>query len=448
MIQFPRRRIQASGHGIERQPALIRIERNKSPMAAEADSNKPGSRNRIYVWLVLIIIGALLTYLLFSANYFFAKTSPGGNDFLVHWIGAKTLLRGGDPYSDQTALEIQNLIFGRAALPGEIEHRVAYPLFAEFLFIPFALVNSYVAARALFMTAMELATIGLAAAGWFLSGKPGIRWQIVVFLVFSILWYFSARALINGNPIILASLFFGLAWLCAQRRNDILAGVFLALSTFKPQVMILPAICLLLWWMLAGRKRAWISFGISLAGLVGVSTLVLPSWIWENWREILRYPAYNPPGNPAAVFSAVFGTGGVLPGWLLSLSVCLLILGSWIGLRTKDQNKIRGIIFLTILLSPLSGLMTDPGNEYLLLLPLAYALAGPAGTDRPKTVRFIFVLAVTGIGLWWLFLATVKMGPQPMQHPLLLFPLPVFLLLITAWDYFRARRSSAPVTRA
>jgi hypothetical protein len=94
---------------------------------------------------------------------------------------------------------------------------------------------------------------------------------------------------------------------------------------------------------------------------------------------------------------------------------------------------------ITLILSPLSGLQTDAGNEYILMLPVALLLvSSQQGWIGPRS-RFVFVLSILFFGLWGLFLATVQRSNQPVQHPILLFPLPIFLLLIMGWDWIQKR---------
>ena len=80
-------------------------------------------------WMGAIFLCIILLVLLTIANYQFSKNNPGGTDFLVHWVGTRAYFGEGiSPYSDQVALEIQQMVYGRAALPGEHELRVAYPI--------------------------------------------------------------------------------------------------------------------------------------------------------------------------------------------------------------------------------------------------------------------------------------------------------------------------------
>jgi len=69
----------------------------------------------------------------------YASLNPGGNDFLVHWMGTRSYITEGiSPYSDEVALRIQNMVYGRPALPGEHELRVAIRCIRRHSFLPFA----------------------------------------------------------------------------------------------------------------------------------------------------------------------------------------------------------------------------------------------------------------------------------------------------------------------
>ncbi len=49
-------------------------------------------------------------------NIQYARQHPGGNDFIPRWLGTRMfLMKGQDPYSQETTLAIQEMIFGRAA---------------------------------------------------------------------------------------------------------------------------------------------------------------------------------------------------------------------------------------------------------------------------------------------------------------------------------------------
>jgi hypothetical protein len=85
-----------------------------------------------------VAILALLTW----GNYQYVRQNPGGNDFLPRWLGTRLLVfQGLSPYSDETALEIQKMAYGRPVRAGEDEMRMAYPLYSIVLFLPYAIIG-------------------------------------------------------------------------------------------------------------------------------------------------------------------------------------------------------------------------------------------------------------------------------------------------------------------
>jgi hypothetical protein len=49
--------------------------------------------NRFWYIVAILIIAALI--MVTWANYKFVQENPGGNDFLVHWVGTRALLVDG-----------------------------------------------------------------------------------------------------------------------------------------------------------------------------------------------------------------------------------------------------------------------------------------------------------------------------------------------------------------
>ncbi len=62
-------------------------------------------------------------------NLKFVQQNPGGNDFLVNWMGTQSLVKENlSPYSDTVTTRIQREVYGRPALVGqEEEMRVTAP---------------------------------------------------------------------------------------------------------------------------------------------------------------------------------------------------------------------------------------------------------------------------------------------------------------------------------
>jgi hypothetical protein len=385
-----------------------------------------------YLSIVLIIIAlVLITW----ANYNFVQQNPGGNDFLVHWVGTRALFVDGlSPYSDTVAERIQTLAYGRPALAGEHELRVAYPLYSVLVFFPFALISDYEIARALWMTLLEIGLIGLALLSLRLTRWKMSIWLLPFFLIFSIFWYHSLRPLINGNAVILVALALVAAFAALRAGRDELAGVLLGFGTIKPHLVIVPIIFVLVWTVSQRRWRTFAWLIITMVMLSISAALFIPDWPLQNLREILAYSSYNPPGTPGAIFETWLPATGRQIGWIFSAVLGLVLIAEWYLARKKEFHWFIWTACLTLVVSQWIGIQTDPGNFILLFLPLVLVFSkwserwGKAGNIWISiAMLLLFILP------WAVFLQTVTYGDQPLQHPVMFFPLPVFLLLTLYW---------------
>ena len=389
--------------------------------------------NRFWYLSAILIIGVLV--LVTWANYDFAQQNTGGNDFLVHWVGTRALFVDGlSPYSDAVAERIQTLAYGRPALPGEHELRVAYPMYSALVFLPFALISDYELARALWMTTLEAALIGLAFLSLKLTRWKMSIWLLPFLLIFSIFWYHSLRPLINGNAVILVALALVAAFAALKTGKDELAGVLLAFSTIKPHLVILPIIFFLIWTISFGRWRTLGWMLISLVLLSISAALFVPDWPLQNLREILAYSSYNPPGTPGAAFETWLPAAGRRLGWALSALMGLILVTEWVSVRRREFRWFLWAGCLTLVISQWIGIQTDPGNFILLFFPLVLVFSiwverwGRAGSVLTSITLFLLFIVP-----WVIFLQTVTYGNQPLQHPILFFPLPLFLLITLYW---------------
>ena len=96
--------------------------------------------------------------------------------------------------------------------------------------------------------------------------------------MWGILFYNGARAIILGQFSILVGLVLILALWSIDRRWDVWAGVFLSLTTIKPQMVFTVLVFLLVWALLQRRWRFMASFVVSMVVLVATSMLLVPSW--------------------------------------------------------------------------------------------------------------------------------------------------------------------------
>ena len=368
-------------------------------------------------------------------NYTYVTKSPGGNDFLVHWMGTRALIKEGiSPYSDEAALRIQTFAYGGPAKPGQHELRVAYPLYSIVLFTPFALINDFDMARAAWMTLLEIGLIGLTFMSLSLARWRPAPFMLGFILIFSIFWYHGLRPLINGNAVILVAVGLVAGFLALRSGSEELAGVLFAFTTIKPQVVVL-VLAFVFFWSINNQKWRLVGWMVGTVALLSASAaLIYPDWIVQNLREVIRYPSYNPPGTPGAAFEAWWPAFGARLGYALTGLMSLVLLLEWRAARKADLRGFIWTAFLTLTVGMWIGIQTDPGN-FIVLFPALIFVFGLLAERWKKGSEWVVVgtLAIVLIGLWVIFLKTLTYTDQPIQSPIMFFPLPALTLFLLYW---------------
>ncbi len=388
-----------------------------------------------YSTLLVALVSLTILVGVTWANYRYVERNPGGNDFLVHWVGTRSLLIDGiSPYTDTVALRIQNMAYGRPAKPGEHELRVVYPLYSMFIFLPFALISDFAVARTLWMTFLEIILVFLTFLNLHLTGWRPKTWMKVIILLFSIFGYHGMRPLINGNAVVLVAFFIVASLLAFREGRDELAGIFLSLATIKPHLAIL---VILYVWLYAISLRRWkvVLWTVVGCGILSAAAMIfIPDWMLQNLWEILRFPKYNPPVTPGEVFSIWLPASGKRLGWMLSGILGLVLLIEWGLSLKKEVHWFLWTACLTLVVSQWIGIPTDPGNFIILStsLILTFKVWEERWATKGQVLILIWVILLF-VGIWVVFLKTVEFNGQPLQSPLMFFPLPAFSLIGLYW---------------
>ena len=244
--------------------------------------------------LCLVAIESFALYTIFTSKY------AGGNDFFVRWLGGREyLLHGTNPFDRSVAEEAQIAMFGRIVGP-EIKDQAyfAYPLYTLYFFWPLSLIP-YPWAQAIWMTLLQLMLLGSTVLSIRLAGWRPPQWLFWFTLFWGIFFYNGARAIILGQFSILVALaLFAALWSIAYQRDG-WAGIFLSLTTIKPQMVFMVLIFLLLWALFQRRWRLLGSFVISLLVLVISSMLLVPTWPQFSLRRRLILSSSEAPSRVA-----------------------------------------------------------------------------------------------------------------------------------------------------
>jgi hypothetical protein len=395
---------------------------------------------------VMAVIGlALLAVGLTLTNLRFARSSPGGNDFLARWVAAHAwVVDGLDPYDPQESLRAQEMIYGRPADLSRQEDlaQFAYPLHSMLFFAPMALLP-YTEARAVWMTLLEIGLPAIAIQGVSLARWKLSPWRVALLAVFSLAWYHGVRSVIVGQFAVIDAVLMIGSLVAVQRRRDVLAGCLLALSTAKPQMPVLLYPFILIWAAYGRRWRIVISVLLTSLVLLVVSLVLIPSWPLQWIGQLGTYTEYATSGPPVWIFASYFPNSSSWIEAVLSGALLAYLAWEWVHSLGKADGWFQWTAALTIVITNLVVLRTATTNYVVMLPALILVLAvmedtwGRAGAWLGGAVLILLV-----VGLWVLFLSTVQGNHE---SRLMYFPLPL-LSLGGLWLIRRkkARNDGAP----
>jgi hypothetical protein len=292
------------------------------------------------------------------------------NDLYAPWWGAhELLLHGRNPYSPDVAHEIQTVIYGAPADAADDSANIAggfaYPPYAALLLWP-TVYLSFSSAQKVFLV--------VSAAGTLLSLALWLR--VLRFRSSPLLWLTIALFALGSFPVLqafqlqnlslIAAVFIAVTLFLLSANHLVLAGIFLAISTFKPQFTIALIPWLALWTVTDWRRRrslAW-SFVTSMLLLELASEWLVPGWI-RSFVNVLR--AYRHYTYGHSLLDVWF-----TPKWGLPMAALVLIAMLSFCWRYRSQPAdsmlLVGVISLLLAVT-LIIIPTLAPHTQLLLLP-------------------------------------------------------------------------------
>ncbi len=391
-------------------------------------------RNRSWLLVVVIILSVATLVLLTRVNLSINQQIHPGNDFLSHWVSLRTFLRDGtNPYGDEAARLAQQQAYGRLAKPGEDPLRLTSPLYSVVVYLPFVLIPQFEMAQAIWMTALELALVGLALLSVRLAGwRPGLL-SMVVFAVFSMLWFHSVWPLLNGNIIILLALAFAGALMAIKSGLDEVAGMLLAFTTIQLPVFGLTLLFIVIWAISQQRTRivAWL-FGVWFL-LFAFALLLMPSWPLELARQLTNPATLHRVSSLQSALAYWLPAMGSRLGWAVTALVGVILAVEWFVFHRAEFRGFYWAACLTLVLSQWIGFPTGPKN-FIILLPVLALVFAILEERWPRGGRLISLLSMLGLfaGEWALYVNGIGNG-QPQPNLILFLPLPFYLFVTLYW---------------
>jgi len=342
--------------------------------------------------LLVVIVFALLASGSFYEEHFVGEFAQkaiqwqhpgvGGGDLYSPWFAAKAALHGVDPYSAPVTRQIQIDVYGHP-LPAETtwsKFSFIYPAHIILVLAPLTLVPWHIL-YPLFPW-IGFPCVALGTFLWLRLYQPALNLQTQLLVAGLSVISWPAITAWGLQPTIYIAFVLALAALCFHRGADFTAGVFLAIGTVKPHLVLLLIAYLSVIAVRERRFRFLAGFAITLAVLLAASLCLVPDWI-PHWIEASRHDAIL---KPLPIALAGYRVGAVL--WVALLAATALRI--WkvaMDLRVKEAF-IYGVALLlttTICLIPWTPWMIY--ND-LLLIPAILLLLPGLLTTRPAGLLY------------------------------------------------------------
>ncbi|MBN2048077.1 MAG: DUF2029 domain-containing protein [Anaerolineaceae bacterium] len=381
--------------------------------------------------IIILIVLTLVTW----QNYRFSAQNPGGADFLSRWMPARlAVTRGWSPYSQEASIETQYFRYGRLAYEEEDMCLFAYPYYTMGLIVPFTFTDNFTLARSLWMTTLQAATLAIVFLSLKIIGFKPSKLTLTLLLIFSLFSSYLLHPIIDGNPSVIAALFITLSLYFLKEEKDILAGVFLGLSTFKPQLVILFSA---LFWFWASSNRRWkgiISSGITVLLLMGISFLFQPDWLTGFLNQMTPYNTFADltcPNTPERIF-AYWGFQFARPAARVITFITLLVLGyETFRLYRAPFRHFFWMSGLSFALINLSGI-TSAKTNFIAMLPAFILWIDILFQSHQNRYHWIDLLLPLLLAISWVFTYVafyVPIGSITYEY-MDYFPAPIFIIIV------------------
>jgi Glycosyltransferase family 87 len=352
-------------------------------------------------------------------------------DLYPRWVGTRELLLNGrNPYGKDVSHEIQMAFYGhpieqnydKPAAEILDEQRFVYPVYVVLLLAPtvhadFAQLQAWAPVLLATLTAISV-WLWLEVLLW---RPPPVVAAGLILLVLSSPQI--AQGLRLRQAGLLVAFLLALASWCVTREHYFIGGVLLAVSTIKPQMVVLCVLWFLLWSVGEWKKR-WplaAGFGIALALLACTGELLLPGWPRFFFEGLEAYRKYFPTTSPLRL---------VLGNWVGGILSVLLVIGLlWFSWRSRqaaaDSREFVQVLALFFMATALVLPLLTPYNQVLLLLPVVVLIRDWERLPRRGRMGFAALLA------WPSFISLAVLLHPPQLDSLTHVPLlPAVLALL------------------
>lgn len=382
-----------------------------------------------FIILVIVVIGGLLW-----VNYKIFSFEIVGTDFYIYWFGTRTLLVDGlSPYSEVVIKGIEtSLTNSKPALNVE-SSLISMPLYAMIITLPFAVIEDFELAGALWMTAQEIGWVVLILMVLKITNwRP--RLIVFVFLILASLFsIFPVLVLISGNMIIWTCLFFILALSALQAERDEFAGGMLTLTTIQPHIFILSYVFILIWAIFNKRRL----FVVWFLGLFFILTIIgiffINDWPIQYLRILLDAFDNSSFTSTREIFRQRWPGIGIQLSWMLTIITSAILIVEWWLARFSRYRWFFWTVCLTLVVYWFIGGPIHLNHNLIFYIPILLVLSVfKERWQKAGSWINIFILIGILIGGWFFYTKNVLILEE-YSSEILFFALPTLILFALYW---------------
>ena len=390
----------------------------------------------MFLGIILLILAAAagLTWIIYT----FLVPSGGDDVFAPMWEAARYVLAGnGSPYAPEAVRRATTLLSD-----SPVSVRYLYPVYMLPIIFPFALIDSYALARAIWMMVMFVSLVSLGLTALALT-----RWRPKFLILFAYLVFAwgsvpAVRAAYLGNPAMLAGFFAAFGLLLIVQEHYSSAGFFLGLSIIKPQMVILLLVFVLLWAVSKRYMQLVSSMFMTVLVIVGATIAVSPVWFVQYYYQLLAFFQETFPASfAAAVWAWLPERGPWMMGIVGAVLFVWLLLEWWRALG-KDTRWFLWTASLTLSITSLFVLPYSISNQVVLVVPftLVFSLWSQRFKQTGNILSVVVIILFTW-GEWMAFVLTMNTISAGPANILMLTLRPVVAILLLYWVRYWALNS-------
>jgi hypothetical protein len=371
-------------------------------------------------------------YLFFFTWLAYSITSryPAGIDFYERWRGSNAFwVEGLNPYSPAVTHSIEMGMYGQPADPGQKQFPgdFLYPFHVVVILAPLSVVPYELAEAVWAVLTATLCVISFVAMTDLFKWRYP-RWLLVFGVLWSIFFYPSMRGIIIGQIGTVVGCLLIISFWAQVKGYDRLAGILLALSTMKPQVVLLAIPFLLLYGLFYRRWRFLWSAALTFIVLVGVSFILLPSWLGDFLNQVLNYHSFTVVDSTIKQLVIRIGLPPVSELVISGLLFCVLLWAWYQVLLRGRQDRAIWTVALTFTLSNLILSPTATPHFVVLIIVFVFYFAYLARLQWVwGPILALVAMAFSIVLPWWLAIATLDIRAE---SPINYIPLPLISLIL------------------